>query len=41
MIAKVGKDKALETEIVMVDKDGLEIYVNTNMEVHARMKKQC
>ena len=37
--AKVGAKNALEKEIIIVEVRGLEIYVNTNMEIHGRIKK--
>ena len=41
LIAKVGEEKgeALDKEYVLLVKDGIEVYVNTNMELHARLVK--
>ena len=37
--AVIGEETALEQEIVVLIVRGLEIYVDTNMELHARMAK--
>jgi hypothetical protein len=39
MVAKVGKEYALDKEYVLLEKDGIEVYVNTNMEIRGRLKK--
>ena len=39
MTAKVGNKNALDKEYVLLVKDGIEVYVNTNMELHARLVK--
>jgi hypothetical protein len=39
MTAKVGKKNAVDKEYILFEKDGIEIYVNTNMELHGRLKK--
>ena len=39
MIAKVGNKNALDKEYVLLEKDGIEVYVDTNMNLHARLKK--
>ena len=39
MTAKVGNKTALEKEYILFEKDGIEIYVDTNMEIHARLTK--
>ena len=41
MTAKVGEEKgeALDKEYVLLVKDGIEVYVNTNMELHVRLVK--
>jgi hypothetical protein len=39
MVAKVGDKKALDKEYILLEKDGIEIYVNTNMELGVRLKK--
>ena len=39
MTAKVGENKALDKEYTLLIKDGIEVYVNTNMELHARLVK--
>ena len=38
MVAKVGNKDALDKEYVIIETDGIEVYVNTNMELHARLK---
>ena len=37
--AEVGDETAIDREIVIAVVDGIEIYVNTNMEIHARWRK--
>jgi hypothetical protein len=41
MVAKVGnmKNTALDKEYILLEKDGIEVYVNTNMELGVRLKK--
>ena len=39
LTAKVGSNDALDKEYVLLVKDGIEVYVDTNMEIHARLKK--
>ena len=39
MTAKVGNKDALDKEYVIIEKDGIEVYVNTNMELYARLKR--
>ena len=39
MVAKVGDKNALDAEYAIIEKDGIEVYVNTNMEIRARLKK--
>ena len=39
MTAKVGNKNALDKEYVLLVKDGIEVYVNTNMELRARLVK--
>ena len=37
--AKVGNKTAVNREVVIAVVDGIEVYVNTNMEIHARWRK--
>ena len=37
--AKVGNKTALDKDYVLLEKSGIEVYVNTNMDLHARLKK--
>jgi hypothetical protein len=39
MTAKVGHKNALDKEYILFEKDGIEVYVNINMEVRGRLKK--
>lgn len=39
MAAIVGEETALDKEYVLLLKDGIEVYVDINMEVHARLIK--
>jgi hypothetical protein len=39
MIAKIGNKTALDKEYVLLEKDGIELYVDTNMDLHARLKR--
>ena len=39
MVAKIGEKAALDKEYVLLVKDGIEVYVDTNMELHARLVK--
>lgn len=39
LTAKVGDKTALDKEYVLLEKSGIEIYVNTNMELGAKLKK--
>ena len=37
--AVVGEETALENEVVVLSVRGLEVYVDTNMEIHVRIPK--
>ena len=41
LIAKVGEEKgeALDKKYILLEKSGIEVYVDTNMELHARLVK--
>ena len=39
MTAIVGEETALDKEYILLTKDGIEVYVNTNMEISARLIK--
>lgn len=39
LTAKVGNKTALDQEYILLEKNGIEVYVDTNMDLHVRLKK--